>query len=115
MIDWAQIRQLEADIGTEDFSEVVDLFIAEVDEAVMQLAEDPPEAADLLVSALHFLKGSAYNLGFRAFGDYCSEGEKMAMDGDGNDVNLKKTIRLYVESKEHFFKQAAEHCSFVPE
>jgi len=115
MIDWAQIKQLEEDIGAEDFGDVVSLFIEEVDEAIRQLQDDPPNSADMLGPALHFLKGSAYNLGFKAFGDYCSDGEKLAMDGASGDVDLEQVVELYSISKDMFLSQAVHHCSFVPD
>ncbi|MBV1863728.1 MAG: Hpt domain-containing protein [Rhodobacteraceae bacterium] len=115
MIDWVQIRQLEEDIGEEDFGDIVSLFLEEVDEVVAQLSENPPDTSDKLAPKLHFLKGSAYNLGFKAFGDYCSEGEKLSLEGKGEDVEIAKIITLYTDSKDAFFRQAADHCSFVPD
>lgn len=114
MIDWAQIRQLEEDIGAEDFGDVVLLFIAEVDEAIDQLKGNTPESAEQLASALHFLKGSAYNLGFSAFAEYCSQGEKMAENGQMEDVDIAKVIALYEQSKTVFMQEATQHCSFQP-
>ncbi len=114
MIDWVQIRQLEEDIGVEDFGEVVTLFMAEVDEAVSVLSNNRPKSPEDVASALHFLKGSAYNLGFKTFGDYCSEGEILAQNGQVGDVDLDKVISLYAESKTAFFSQASNHCSFEP-
>jgi len=115
MIDWAQIQQLEEDIGIEDFGEVVTLFMAEVDEAVSELDNTRPNSPDEMAPALHFLKGSAYNLGFKTFGDYCSEGESLAQNGRASEVDLEKVISLYTESKTAFFSQASNHCSFVPD
>jgi HPt (histidine-containing phosphotransfer) domain-containing protein len=114
MIDWGQIKQLEEDIGAEDFGDVVILFIEEVDEAVNQLKENPPRDAAQLGPALHFLKGSAYNLGFNIFAEYCSEGEKMADNGQADCVDLEKVICLYTESKAKFIQEAPQHCSFQP-
>ena len=115
MIDWAHIQQLEEDIGVEDFGEVVALFLAEVDEAVSGLTDGQPKSANELGPALHFLKGSAYNLGFKVFGEFCSEGETLSQNGQVSDVDIDKVVTLYNESKAVFFAQAAEHCSFVPE
>ncbi len=114
MIDWAQIKQLEDDIGTEDFGDVVVLFLEEVDEAVNQLAENPPTDAAQMAPALHFLKGSAYNLGFSAFAEYCSQGEALAENGQAGDVDLAKVIDLYGESKRIFMSEAPNRCSFQP-
>ena len=112
MIDWSQIQQLEEDIGAEDFGDVVVLFIEEVDEAVAQLQTIAPTDLAQLAPALHFLKGSAYNLGFKSFGDYCSNGEIQAMDGGGTDIDITKVAALYETSKALFFKEASNHCSF---
>ena len=115
MINWAQIKQLEEDIGEEDFGDVVSLFLEEVDEAVAQLSKNPPGTSDKLASTLHFLKGSAYNLGFMVFGDCCSEGEKLLLEGKGEDVKIAKVVALYADSKDAFLRQATAHCSFVPD
>ncbi|WP_322867234.1 hypothetical protein U5922_014250 [Aquicoccus sp. G2-2] len=37
MIDWRKVTELRDEIGEEDFAEVVDLFLAEIDEAIGQL------------------------------------------------------------------------------
>ena len=111
MINWVQVRQLEEDVGAEDFGDVVSLFLAEVDQAVAQL-DTIPRDPDALAPALHFLRGSAYNLGFQAFGDYCSEGEKLSLGGRIHEVELTKVAALYCRSKQAFFAGAASHCSF---
>ena len=112
MINWEQVKQLEADIGAEDFEEVVTLFLAEVDEAVAQLKSSPPDNSDDVASALHFLKGSAYNLGFQAFGDYCSEGELQALNSSLEGIELAKVADLYVRSKKVFLSEMSDHISF---
>lgn len=115
MIDWQQIKQLEEDIGPEDFSDVVILFLEEVDSTVEELKTAPPESAEELAPVLHFLKGSAYNLGFREFGDYCSDGERLVLEGQGQRVALDNVIRLYTKSKQQFFADAPLRCSFRPQ
>lgn len=114
MIDWDQVRQLEEDIGAEDFGEVVELFIAEVDEAIEALPNVPVGNGAELAPALHFLKGSAYNLGFKSFGDLCSEGEKNASNGNASEVDVAAVIDLYAASKDVFVSQAPNHCAYRP-
>lgn len=111
MIDWAQIKQLEEDVGAEDLAEVVEVFLEEVDEAVDNLRDAPTVPDAELGPIMHFLKGSAYNLGFSDFGDYCSEGEKLANSGGGRAVDLAKVVVLYDQSKQLFIDQAPDNCS----
>lgn len=111
MIDWDQIKQLEEDVGAEDLADVVEIFIEEVDEAVDALRNgSAPTGADL-AAALHFLKGSAYNLGFKAFGDKCSDGEKDANAGSSDTVDLPGIVALYDVSKTEFMASAKQHSS----
>lgn len=111
MIDWNQIKQLEEDVGAEDLADVVEIFIEEVDEAVDALRNgSAPTGADL-AAAMHFLKGSAYNLGFKAFGDKCSVGEKEANGGVGDKIDLSVIVELYDASKAEFMKSASMHSS----
>ena len=79
MIDWDRVAQLREEVGAEDFGEVVELFLEEVDEVTGRL----PAAVETgrLADDLHFLKGSALNLGFRDFGIMCQEAERAAAAG----------------------------------
>jgi HPt (histidine-containing phosphotransfer) domain-containing protein len=115
MINWDQVKQLEEDIGAEDFGDVVVMFIEEVDEAVDNLRAEPQLSDDDLASAMHFLKGSAANLGFKDFADYCSDGEKMAQTGNSTQVDLTKVITLYDQSKSMFLGEVSNHTEFIPE
>ena len=57
MIDWDRLKELRDEVGAEDFDEVVELFLDEV-EGVMDRLRDSPDV-DTLEEDLHFLKGSA--------------------------------------------------------
>lgn len=111
MINWQQIRQLEEDVGAEDLAEVVTLFLAEVDEAIEELdgitQKGPTEIAD----AMHFLKGSAFNLGFQRFGEFCSEREALAHSGETGSISSSEIEELYQASKKQFFENLSNHCS----
>ncbi|GHA49205.1 nickel transporter [Amylibacter ulvae] len=110
MIDWAQIQQLEEDVGTEDLAEVTEVFLEEVDEAIDALRGVVSLENSDMASALHFLKGSAANLGFVIFANLCSQGEQLANDGVGETVNLETIVTTYDQSKLQFMNQACDHC-----
>lgn len=100
MIDWDRVRELRDEIGEDAFGEVVELFLAEVDEAVehLQAINDPSK----LESVLHFLKGSAWNLGFTDFGTLCQSGERLAAAGDPEAVDIEEIVISYSDSRVAF-------------
>ena len=57
MIDWARVSELRDEVGAEDFDEVVELSLEEVDEAIAAL-RDLTDLSELEPQC-HFLKGSA--------------------------------------------------------
>ena len=111
MINWSQIKQLEEDVGTEDLAEVVALFLFEVDEAIDGLETVSGGSAQEVAEALHFLKGSAFNLGFQEFGDYCSIGESQAHAGDTSEISMAHVAQLYAASKAQFLADLPNHCA----
>lgn len=71
MIDWSRIAELKRAFE-DDFVEVVDLFIEETDEIIdrMTNGSSPDLAGDL-----HFVKGSAENMGMAELAAICRSGE----------------------------------------
>ncbi|WP_324752909.1 Hpt domain-containing protein [Roseovarius sp. Pro17] len=100
MIDWKRIAELRDEIGAEDFGDVVELFLEEVEGEIALLREGCAE--DALESRLHFLKGSALNLGFRAFSTLCQNGESAAAAGQAQRVDLPATLASFDDSKTEF-------------
>lgn len=100
MIDWSRVTTLRDEVGEEDFDEVVDLFLEEVDEVVerLEVAADPSSLGE----DLHFLKGSAMSLGFRQFSALCQAGENTCSDGHPDQVNLPDIISTYKASRAAF-------------
>ena len=99
MINWQRVDELRGEIGSDSLNEVVELFLDEVEGALMNLGSSASIEADL-----HFLKGSAANLGFEAFRMLCAEGEAMAAAGQGSRVELGQIIATYAASKKRFLE-----------
>ncbi|GLQ35374.1 nickel transporter [Amylibacter marinus] len=114
MINWDQVKQLEEDIGAEDFGDIVVVFIEEVDEAVDALREITSMGDDDMATALHFLKGSAANLGFADFAASCGAGEDLANKQQAAEVDLQSVVALYDASKSEFLTGAPVHTSYQP-
>jgi HPt (histidine-containing phosphotransfer) domain-containing protein len=102
MIDWAQIKSLKGDLG-DGFDELVEVFLDEVDAAMAAL--DPDAAPRDQAAALHFLKGSALNLGFAAFAALCAQGEQASMKG--GRVDLGPIRASFAESRAEFVQGLA--------
>ena len=100
MIDWKRVSELRDEIGPEDFGEVVELFLDEVEAEIGNLRRSVVEEA--LESQLHFLKGSALNLGFSDFSKRCQHGETAAANGQQDQIDLPEILGSYDASKIEF-------------
>ena len=100
MIDWQQVQTLKSDVGADEFDEVLELFFAEVEEAILRLggAASPDARADIL----HFLKGAALNLGFDALSACCHEEESAMRQAQPQQPDLSQVAVLYAKSKAAF-------------
>jgi len=107
MIDWDRVTELRTEVGAEEFAEVVDLFLDEVETTLARLGQTPGQLED----ELHFLKGSAWNLGFREFGALCQDGERLCAAGQWASVDAGAVRESYVHSKQAFMARAAEFLS----
>ncbi len=97
MIDWNRVEELQGEIGADGFMEVADMFLEEADQAVRALVEGRPAAE--IGAQLHFLKGSALNLGFADLASLCQDGERKAAAGYGTLVDVAKIAALYQASR----------------
>ncbi|WP_457772587.1 Hpt domain-containing protein [Phycobium rhodophyticola] len=97
------MSELHDEIGEEDFAEVVELFLEEVDGTIQELRDGVEE--DRVEACLHFLKGSALNLGFREFSTLCASGEARAAGGEPGAVDLGEVVVCYDRSKERFLSE----------
>lgn len=105
MIDWPRVKELREEIGAEDFGEVVEIFLEEVETVLDKLrAGDRGQ----LEQDLHFLKGSALNLGFEQFSTLCLEGEREAAEGNSGSVDVASILASFAASKTCFLKELPE-------
>ncbi|MDF1726787.1 MAG: Hpt domain-containing protein [Sulfitobacter sp.] len=100
MIEWAQVAELRDAVGPDDFGEVVEVFVEEVEETLkrMQAAPDP----DGLAGDMHFLKGSALHLGFTDLAHLCAQGETLAADDRADEIDLTALSAVFAKSKAAF-------------
>ena len=104
MINWDRVNELRDEVGSDDFDEVVEIFLEEVEEVIERLREKPDPLR--FEEDLHFLKGGALNLGFKAFSDICQTGETDAANGQGQNINIPAVIASYENSKSCFLTGA---------
>ncbi len=100
MINWEKVLELCGEIGPDDFGEVVELFLEEVEEVIEKMPDNIPR--EDMESSLHFLKGSALNLGFDDLSRLCANDEAAAATGRFDDVDLGAIVETYTASKAEF-------------
>ena len=100
MIDWARVAELRDEIGAEDFEEVAELFLMEVEDTLSRLESAVGDAVQMQ-ELMHFLKGSALNLGFSDVSALCSLGEADAAHGKLS-INPDDLKALYARSRDAF-------------
>jgi len=103
MIDWDRVTELRDQVGQEDFEEIVDLFLEEVLEVITKLRVAPDLGQ--LEADLHFLKGSALNLGFADFSEKCHAGERQAATGQAEKIDLTDIINSFDLSRHLFYEE----------
>ena len=81
----------------------------EVDEAIAELRKNGAEAN--LETQLHFLKGSALNLGLADFSTRCQTGETAAANGHSDEIDLPDIIQCYEASKVEFLAALDEQSA----
>jgi HPt (histidine-containing phosphotransfer) domain-containing protein len=97
MIDWKRVEELREEIGADGFVEVADMFLDEAEGAVRALvAGIPPGEVE---GQLHFLKGSALNLGLSDLAAICQDGERKAAAGQGALVDTAQVAAIYHASR----------------
>ena len=82
MINTARIDELREEVGPNDLDEVIELFCEEVEEVLATLPETPQSE---IPAQLHFLKGSALNIGLDQVSDLCRT-EELRLKSDPTTV-----------------------------
>lgn len=100
MIDWSRVNELKEEIGEEDFAEVAEMFMMEVEAVISRLKTAPNPAT--YEEDLHFLKSSALNLGFSDVSSLCQAGEATSAKGQADTVDLAPIFSAYDASKAAF-------------
>ncbi|SLN24777.1 Hpt domain protein [Pseudoruegeria aquimaris] len=107
MIDWNRVNELREEVGPEAFDEVVEIFLEEVDETVQRLkGQIQPET---FRADMHFLKGSALNLGFSEFASLCQEGETGGEVSERDPTFLQALFASYANSRTAFLASLPLH------
>ena len=102
MISWDRVNELRREVGEEDFAEVVTIFLDEVETVLGRMAG--ASGPDSYREDLHFLKGSALNLGFRAVAALCDD--KGAAARSGSVRHVADIRQIYERSKIEFLARA---------
>jgi HPt (histidine-containing phosphotransfer) domain-containing protein len=97
MIDWKRVAELRDEIGADGFVEVADMFLEEAEGAVRALLRGV--TAEEVEGQLHFLKGSALNLGLSELAAICQDGERMAAAGEGALVDVTLVASVWRASR----------------
>lgn len=101
MINTARIQELKDEVGEDDLIEVIELFCEEVEDVLGIL--DTTARADV-PAQLHFLKGSALNIGLDGVSDLCRTEEiRLKSDPKANaDIDAIRTA--YATAKNALLK-----------
>ena len=105
MIDWDRIRELRAEVGEEDFAEVVEMFFEEIDGAFVRLFRS---GSDALAEDLHFIKGSALNIGLSEVSSMCRSVEAKLREAPAVDRELRAIHAAFCKAKAEFDCAALE-------
>ncbi len=99
MIDWGRIEELRTEVGEDDFAEVIEMFLDEASEVIERICES---ATDSLAEDLHFLKGSALNIGFARLSIICRDSERLMERTPADDVDVASIRQSFEASRVAF-------------
>lgn len=97
LIDWARMAELRDEVGADAIDEVIAVFLEEVGELADRLAARPDPAR--LRDDMHFLKGSALNLGFTRLAQMCAAAEDLAAAGRPEAVDVAAVLACLAQSR----------------
>lgn len=100
MINWDRISELQAEVGEDGFTEVVEIFLDEMAEGVdsLQQSKTPSETLE----KLHFLKGSAQNIGLEELSSLCAGHEVAIRGGDSSPLDILPFRKALDHARQEF-------------
>ena len=98
MIDWDRVASLRAEIGAEDFDDVASMFLDEAEEVIERLRTR--SNMEGLEAEVHFLRGSALNLGFADLATMLQEKERRL--AGGGRIDTARIVVCYNASRAAF-------------
>ncbi len=101
MINTARIQELKDEVGEDDLIEVIELFCEEVEEVLDTLETTDPAQ---MPAQLHFLKGSALNIGLDAVSSLCMEQERHLKSDPNAKADIEGIRAAYTASKAALLK-----------
>ena len=104
MVNWDRINELREEVGNDDLAEVLALFCEEVEDVLEELGTVP---SDALPSRLHFLKGSALNIGLEGVSSLCQSEERRLSENPASQPEIQAIRCAYATARielEAFFR-----------
>ncbi len=96
MINMARINELRQEVGEDDLAEVISIFCEEMDEAMESLDTIAPQDVP---GQLHFLKGSALNIGLDSVSELCRANEQRVAEDVAYRPDTAAIRLAYEQSK----------------
>ena len=108
-VDWSRVKEMHDEIGAEDFDEIADMFLDEVAEAIDNL-EAATERSNMEAD-LHFIKGSALNIGFASLATIAGEWEAKIRDQIATKAPIDEIRASHASCIEEFSNQKTGQLS----
>lgn len=110
MIDWDRVHDMRAELGAEEFAPLAEQFLTEIEARLMCLGRSPAQ----LMLDLHFLHGSALNIGFREFAALCLAGEGHLRDNRCDMVSRPDLLACFVATRQAYRRNLARMLNGGP-
>jgi HPt (histidine-containing phosphotransfer) domain-containing protein len=104
-MNWSRVTELKDEVGVDAFTEVLELFLEEIDEMVVKLKAGPDPGG--LAGDLHFMKGAALNLGFDELAMACTQAEADLRTPGDTPVDVTNILQVYAVSRAELTQGAA--------
>lgn len=111
MIDWNHLHAMREEIGADDFEDVLNLFLDECAQAVAELSSEG--SIETIAAQLHFIKGSAMNLGFAALSAHCALAEHSIGSGLVRPEDLEMARTVFGSSRNHLCAEKDERFAEI--